>query len=199
MFVMMAIVYKTIEPPFTLKFWDMPKKELRDYFRWFEDIIPERVAELTRVVKSSDGFEHWKPDYTPSSLNALGSWFATQVQTRPRTGQELAEIAVQSPFPRSDWELTNRTISLAMDIAIYLSQVLLHNHPRLKWDQQFGSKKYIDYGQPVLTGFPNDVPMNPVRVVTSLAYGLVKNTTSTKALREIYDSLQQQICNSELN
>jgi hypothetical protein len=37
-----------------------------------------------------------------------------------------------------------------MDIGMYPSQVLLTNHSSLKWDQPFGGKNFIDYGQPVL-------------------------------------------------
>jgi hypothetical protein len=184
---MTAIEYNTIQPPFTLEFRDMPKKELRAYSRWFQEVIPERIKELAKAVESSAGFEDWRPDYTPTSLNALGCWFAMQVQTRARTQQELEDAAAQSPFPRSNRELTNRTISLAVDIAMYLSQVLLRSHPSLQWDQLFGGKKYIDYGQPVLTGFADKIPRNPVRAVTTSAYGLIDETHNGHRLREIYD------------
>jgi hypothetical protein len=99
----------------------MSKKELREYFRWFQEVIPERIAELASAVKSSPGFEDWKSDYTPASLNALGDWFATKVQTRLRTKDEVEEIAAESSLPRSARELTDDTISMAMDIAMYLS------------------------------------------------------------------------------
>src|SRR5258707_9408155 len=155
----MTAAYSMIEPPFTLKFSEMSRKELRDYFKWFQDVIPQRIGVLSNAVKDSPGFEDWRPDYTPTSLNALGNWFATEVHTRPRTQDERNQIA-RSPFSSemSDWELTTRTISLAMDVAMYLSEVLLRNHPALHWDQEFGSKRYIDYGKPVLAGFVNDVP-----------------------------------------
>jgi hypothetical protein len=194
---MTTTVYKTIQPPFTLKFWEMSKKELREYFRWFQEVIPERIAELASAVKSSPGFEDWKSDYTPASLNALGDWFATKVQTRLRTKDEVEEIAAESSLPRSARELTDDTISMAMDIAMYLSQVLLQNHPALKWDQAFGGKKYIDYGQPVLVGFSDGIPMNPVRVITTVAYGLVRGSYTGKTLREMYDKLQKQLSKAE--
>lgn len=189
---MTTMPYNTTHPPFTLKFWEMSKKELRDYFRWFLDVTPERINELASAVKSSPGFEDWEPDYTPTSLNALGSWFAVQIQTRPRTHEEIEEIAAQSPFPRSGQELTNRTISLAMDIGMYLSEVLLRNNPSLRWDQLFGSKRFIEYGQPVLVGFVHDTPINPVGAMTTLAYGLVRKTKTGRSLREMYDKLQKQ-------
>ena len=66
-------LYNTIQPPLRLKFSDMPKKELRDYYRWFQDVIPDRIKQLADAVESTAGFEDWRPDYTPSSLKALGN------------------------------------------------------------------------------------------------------------------------------
>ena len=87
----------------------------------------------------------------------------------------------------SEGELTERTISLAMDVGMYLSQVFVRNEPSLRWDQIFGSSRFIDYGQPVLVGFTSKVPFNPVRMVITVAYGLAKGTSDGKRLREIYD------------
>jgi hypothetical protein len=188
--------YRTIQPPFTLKFREMSKKELRAYFKWFQEITPERIAEFASAVKSSPPFENWQPDFTPRSLDALGKWFATQIETRPRTREEIAEFDAQAPYPidRSAVELTNRTFSLAMDIGMYLAQVFLRNHPSVKMDQPFGSKRYIDYGQPVLVGFHGGkVPFNPVGLVVTLAYGLRNNTRTGEGLREIYDIWSKSI------
>ena len=187
---MYAGTYGTIQPPFTLKFHEMSKKELRAYFKWFQEITPERIAELDSAVNSSPGFENWQPDLTPGSLDALGKWFATQIETRPRTPEEIAEFDAQSPYPieRSGVELTNRTFSLAVDIGMYAGQVFLKNHPSLKWDQPLGSKRDIDYGQPVLVGFHGGkVPFNPVGSVVTLAYSLRDKTRTGERLREIYD------------
>ncbi len=186
---METIAYSTIQPPVTLKFRTMSKKELRQYYKWFQEIMPQRVIELAKAVKASRDSEDWQLDWTPASLDALGSWFATQVQTRPRMRQECDEIAAQSPFPieRSDWEFTTRTLSLAMDVGMYLSQVFSRNHPSLTWDQPLGSKNFIDYGQPVLVGFAGKVPFNPIRMVTTLAYGIAKKSETGEGLRKVYD------------
>jgi hypothetical protein len=183
-------VYKIIEPPFTLRFGEMSKPELREYYRWFLQMIPSRIAELTGAVKRTPGFEDWKSDFSPSSLDALGNWFGTQVETRARTEEELDELAAKLPLGVSNRELTNRTISLCVDIAMYLSQIVLQNNSALKWDQNRRAKKYIDYGQPVLVGFIDKIPINPVRVISTFAYGLNDKTYTGNRLREIYNSIQ---------
>ena len=185
---MELVPYKTIEPPFTLKFTEMSKPELRHYYRWLLGMIPIRIGELAVAVKGTPGFESWAADFTPSSLDVLGNWFATQVETRPRSHEEMDELAANFAFPVSSRVLTNRTISLAVDIGMYLSQLFLRNNSSLRWDQLFRGKTYIDYGQPVLMGFIDKVPRNPIRVITTLAYGLINKTNTDNGLRAIYDS-----------
>lgn len=186
--------YATIQPPFTLKFREMSKQELKDYFRWFFDVLPHRTRELAETVRQSPGFETWQPDQTPASLDALGEWFSVQAETRKRTPDERQEIASRSSFPIEvpNEELTNRTFSLAMDIGMYLAQVFLKNFPSLRWEQPLDDKKFADYGQPVLDGF-GPVPFNPVRIAVTLAYGLVSKKQSGKRLREIYDYWSKQV------
>jgi hypothetical protein len=70
--------YATIQPPFTLKLREMPKKELHRYCHWFMDVLPQRIGELAAAVRETPGFESWQPDCTPASLDALGQWFAEQ-------------------------------------------------------------------------------------------------------------------------
>jgi len=185
--------YNLIRPPFrTLKFAEMKKKELREYDRWFHDVLPQRIGELTRAVNSSAGFEGWKPSYTPESLNSLGKWFASQVETRPHTRDEFKRIPPHIRDWTSGGELSDRTISLAMDVGMYLSQVFLFNSSSLKWDQIFGSKKDVDYGQPLLVGFGKG-RFNPVQMMLTLSYGLASKTKDGQRLRGIYDIWSKMI------
>ncbi|HXZ30942.1 MAG TPA: hypothetical protein VEH30_01560 [Terriglobales bacterium] len=186
--------YSTVQPPFSLNLRDMPKSELKRYFQWFMDVLPGRVHELARAVKATPGFERWGPDYTAASLDALGHWFAGQVETRKRTKDELEETKNRQAFPMEvpNEELTNRTFSLAMDLGMYLSQVLIKNHPSLKWEQPIGDKRFVDYGQPSLVGFGR-VTLNPVGVAVTFAYGLVSKTKTGKGLREVYDYWSRRV------
>jgi hypothetical protein len=179
--------YTTIQPPFTFKFREMSKTELRDYYKWYHDVMPQRIDILASAIKDTPGYEHWKPDHSPASLVMLGKWLASQVEKRPRTTTEVNEISARSPYPIdiADWELTNRPFSLAIDVGMYFSQVLLRNFPSLRWEQPFGSKKFIDYGQPVLTGF-GPMFFNPVQIMVTLAYGLAKEKHRGERLAELY-------------
>jgi hypothetical protein len=179
--------YRIIQPPFTLDFAAMSKKELQAYAAWFQEVLPERVAELTKAVKSTPGHGAWDPDLTPESLQALGSWFEGQAETRKQTGDEVEELRAKLVFPIdvSDRELTNRTFSLAVDIGMYFSQVVLKNLPGTRWDQILKNQRFADYGQPVIVGFGN-VPMNPVRLAVVTAYGVVEHQPAR--LRDLYET-----------
>jgi hypothetical protein len=179
--------YAAIQPPFSLKVREMSMQELKDYAKWFFEVIEDRIAELAKAVTETPGFETWRADYTSGSLDLLGEWFSQQVETRPRTSEELKNLQNRLVFPieLADWELTNKTFSLAMDIGMYFGQVLKNNHSTLQWEQFIKNKKFADYGQLVLVGF-GKVPLNPVRIITTLAYGLVDKKRTHKRLKELY-------------
>lgn len=178
--------YAIIQPPFTLKFREMPKKELEAYRAWFHEIMPERIVELTKAVKSAPGFESWEADETPESLEKLGEWFDAQVETRRSTQEEMDEIKSKLTFPIDipEEELTNRSFSLAMDIGMYFGKVVLKNLPGTRWDQPLKNKNFADYGQPVIMGF-GMVPLNPVRLLVMTAYGISRKQPAR--LRALYD------------
>jgi hypothetical protein len=177
-----------LQPPFTLKFREMARKELKAYSEWFHAQIPDRIMEVAKAVQLTPGYESWQADLTPASLVALGLWFAEQVEMRTRTQAEINEIRAQLSYPIEipSQELTNRTFLLAMDIGMYLSQVFLLNHRSLKWDQSFGNRKFIDYGQPVLVEFTS-APFNPIRMMVTQAYGMSDKTWGGNQLRKLYD------------
>jgi len=181
--------YPIIQPPFTLQFREMSKPELKSYFEWFMKMIPERIEVLERAVRESPEYSSWSADCSSSSLKGLGEWFVGQVETRERSSEELDAIKLSLSFPMEidTEELTNRTFSLAMDIGMYFSQVVLTSLPGTKWEQYFGNKRDADYGQPVIMGF-GVVPLNPVSIIVTLAYGISRGKRSGGRLSELYDT-----------
>ena len=181
------MTYSTIQPPFTLKFREMPKKDLLAYAAWFHDMTPTRIAELAKAVKGTSGYESWEPNATPESLENLGAWFGGQVERRKRTAEEMATIRAKltSPIDIADEELTNRTFSLAMDLGMYFAQVVLKNVPGTRWEQELRNKKSAEYGQPSVMG-ASRIPLNPVRILVNVAYG--SSHRGTGSLRQLYNT-----------
>lgn len=185
--------YEIIQPPFTLEFAEMSRPELEDYGKWFHEVSPDRIAELAGAVASTPGYEDWIPDRSVRSLSSLGRWFATQVQTRHRSDEEMQEIRQRSevPIEVEGHELTNFTFSLAMDIGMYFGQVVAANLPGTQWAQPLKNKRFADYGQPVLMGF-GTTPLNPVQLVVTFAYGLVRGSQTGDRLRDLFDYWSEQ-------
>jgi hypothetical protein len=149
--------------------------------------VPTRIAELAQAVTSNRRFEKWQPTATPESLEDLGRWFETQVETRTKAAEEIAGTRAKLRFPIDvpGEDLTDRTFSVAMDIGIYFAQVVLKNMPGVRWDQPLGNKKFADYGQPVLMGF-GTIPLNPIRVIVTTAYAIARKKPAK--LRDLFDT-----------
>lgn len=180
--------YSIIQPPFTLKFREMSADELRGYRRWFLETMPSRLIELQNTVNSDSAFSTWKPDYNPASIQGLGLWLSGQIETRPRTAEELDQINAKPTFhiEVSTRELTNKTFSLAMDSGMYFGETFRTQYPHLKWDQPLKNRKYADFGQMVLAGF-NRVELNPVRIVVTFCYGIASGRRTAKRFDEVYE------------
>ena len=69
---------------------------------------------------------------------------------------------------------------------MYLTEVLLHNNPRLRLTQMLKARNNADYGQPVIVG-SGPVPLNPVAIIVTLAYGLVSRNKAGSRLRQLHD------------
>ncbi len=185
--------YTMIAPPTSLRFREMEPKELDRYYAWFLASIPGRIEALSAHVRTSGPFSSWVPNRSPESLGPLGEWFAQRAVVRPRTPEEIQGIYAKGP----DWfrqvevpgeELTEETFSLAMDIGMYLGEVLRQSAPKLQWTILKGNKREADYGQPILQPFKGGVVCNPVRLAITLAYGLVDGTYKGTRLRELYET-----------
>ena len=177
------MTYEIIQPPFTLNFRTMSKRELKEYYEWFKQMIPERISILEKTVRESES--SWTADRSPGSLSALGEWFEGEVETRPHTAEEMEELRSKLPawIDIDSVDLTNRTFSLAMDIGMYLGEVFRQNVEGADWTLHL--KKDSDFGQPVLTGFK--IPLNPVHILVTVAYRVARGSRSGNHLRNVYN------------
>jgi hypothetical protein len=187
------MTYKPVDPPFELTFEEMSQKELRAYFDWFLGSLSAREKELEAEVRRTPGFETWTADRTPASLNALGEWFAGQVEERPFTEEEMAKgrasVPEKASFLLDELPTTTptfRTLSLAFDVGAYLGQVLLKNSEGTSWQQVRSGRSYHDYGQPVIVGL-GKVRCSPLLLVMTLAYGIADGEKTGASLRDLYD------------
>ncbi len=180
--------YSEIHFPFTSALREMTRIELRGYFDWFVGQVPIRITALAGAVKSTSNCEQWKPDLSPGSLDALHVWFGSQANMLPLSANETLvlreSLAFPTPVPTST--LSRHTLSLVADIGMYLGSTLIKNNEVLRWDQDLKSKRYADYGHVLVCG-TGKVPLNPLRIVQTIAYSLCERSADTKTLGDMYE------------
>jgi len=188
----MGFKYKLIQPPYKLNFKLMDKRQANEFSQWFASQIPERITELSQYVKSTPGFERWDADLSPDSLDDLGNWFFSHVQTRPRSKQEKEDIISNSPalfkyVEIPDYDISGLTVSICIDIGMYFCQMLMINVEGLRWDVITRSKNNIDFHMPVLRG-NGKLVFNPIQLLTSFAYGAASGVRRAKDLKDLYET-----------
>jgi len=170
-----------------IDFQKMSKREIGDYFAEFTNAVPEQLQRLHIDVNRTPGFDTWRADETADSLLDLGKWLSTHTETRMRTPEELnaikSRLTMDVPISRRD--LTDLTIARAARVGIYLAATLHRNHPDTKWTYHVTPRNLADYGQPILSGFPN-VDFNPVRIGVVLARGVADGKRGADRLAELY-------------
>jgi hypothetical protein len=181
--------YHRFEPPEKLDFQGWTRGEARSYFEWFMNQIPERLSELRKLGKRLN--QDCRLDGSRESLFCLGKILVGHAETRPSTPKELAEDANDlpphlKPFVEiEEWQLTEDTISLCVDVGIYFAEVLRQEHPSLEW--KLWTRKTVGHHRPALVGFQGNVPLDPIRIAINIALGKARGQHGETRLRELFD------------
>jgi len=169
------------------------KKELEIFCKWYIDSLFERVKMLKKTINTTPGFENWKGDYSPESLIMLTSWFKKNIKISSFSKNEIKELKEKTPelIPYMELNLellTFETVSLTVDIGMYIAEVFFRNNAQLQWHFVLkGTKNYIFYGRPVIQGFIKNMRFEPTHMMMVQAYGLLDNTFGEDSLKKLYD------------
>ncbi len=174
----------------------MSPKQAKAYFEWFTEQIPGRVAILEKAVQSTPepAYQTWRADFTADSLDVLEQWFAQHLNKVTLTKEQ--QQAYQQSFPEALRSIVNvpqhgtdrQGHSLMVDVAIYLGETLRLALPQTEWKLQTGSRRNVDFQQPVLTGFGKAVACNPLRLVQVYADKLLEGRKDIAGLRNLFDT-----------
>lgn len=147
----------------------MNEEELKDYYRWFLDILPTRIDILERSIKSTPGFESFNADFSVNSLEKIGQW---------------AKKKLRKKFFRKS--LTTESYSVAVDMGMYFAKTMINNLDGVKWHHSIDVRRNTaDYGQPVLANF-EPASCNPIRLLIVYCYDLVENKKTEKDLEKLF-------------
>jgi hypothetical protein len=152
-----------------------------EYARWFRASLSPRIACLEAAVG-----QRWTGDFEPDSLTALGAWFAREVKGVERTEDEIAKMQARlAPHIKvAKTRPSDRSASLAYDIAMYFGETLRRQDERLDW--VLGAHPT---GQMLVTtpALPMARPCDPVGLMLVWTYGMVAGKLDGTRLHQLFE------------
>jgi hypothetical protein len=142
------------------------KSEAEEYAKWVQAGLQQRVADMLAFLDVTDD------DDPRRVLSAAG------------TG--VAQLLQGEPFSRAG-RLTDLGRALAADMGLLAARFLLHNAPEIRWHVVRRPKSDMSYNLPVLRGFRNGLPLDPVGGSIAEAAGLLRGNKGPDAWLRIYD------------
>lgn len=77
------LTYDILIPPLGKSIYQLSEQEAADYFAWYQEKIPERVAYVSKVCATELGIPEERLDCSPESLMPLWKWFRRRAKTEP--------------------------------------------------------------------------------------------------------------------
>lgn len=176
-------------------FSKMTTSEAEEYFEFFSNQISTRLQILQATVNSSTTLKSWQMDRSITSLHRLGDWLFEIASLEP-TSEEFREkwrrlIDVEKYGVTTTERLTDISLSLSIDVGIYLGETMIANNPNLYW-YLLRDDTNIDHNQPVIRGFENkadstlNVHCNPRRLAHNFLWGAAKKANTPSQLGNFY-------------
>ncbi|MDE6994569.1 MAG: hypothetical protein K2P41_09110, partial [Lachnospiraceae bacterium] len=169
-------------------FFELAPKQAKEYFLWYMNEIPNRIALLWEYMKQ----EHPETepfDYSPESLISLWEWYETKIEQVPMTAKEIeARVKIfpqhlESEIRKNKNKFTDETLSLALDISIYLGEAVVKNYPHLHWNYRTRPKREFSVYRPVIDGLNNKMTFEPSQVL----FVLMLKSTKEQNRNRLYD------------
>ncbi len=136
-------------------FFELTPKQAGEYFKWFKSEIPYRLELLWEYIQG-DFPEIRIGNFSPESLVLLWKWFETKIEQVPMSGKEIEyQVAkypqwIEDEIRKESTKYTDITLSLALDIAIYLGEMIVKNYPYLYWGYRTKPKNEFSANRPVI-------------------------------------------------
>ena len=152
-------------------FFELTPKQAKEYFKWYMEAIPHRITLLWNYIQQ-DCPEIKAFDYSPESLISIWEWYETKIKQVPKSKEEIEyEVSIypkwmEEEIQKITMKFTDETLSLALDIATYLGEVVVKNHQYLYWGHYSRPKNEVAVNRPVILGLQSKKRrFDPSRVV----------------------------------
>ncbi len=173
------------DTPYGFEFHEQTNSQLKAFERWFYQNKEHRLEELQEEYDRVIGGHL---DFSVESLLNLGKFMHRDITTVPLSEEKYAAITEGLPegIYVPDYDISIKSRSLVIDIAIYFGEVFLRSHPKLCWEQ---NKSKSD-GRGFMDIRINDglAPfLGPVGLILCVAWKVAKGTFTDDNLLKLYD------------
>ena len=172
-------------------FFELTARQTKEYFNWYMEQNPYRLSQLWEYMKRER--PEMEPfDYSPESLLPLWEWYETKIEQVPMTAKEIESRVrmfpkyLESEIRKNTKKFTDETLSLALDISIYLGEVVVKNHPHLRWNYRTRPKREFSVYRPVIDGLNDKMTFEPSQVLFVLMLKSTKGQNKNRLYELFY-------------
>ena len=189
------LTYDILIPKLDKNIFQLNEKETADYFAWFMERVPERVAYVSKVCAKELRIPEEKMDLSPESLVLLWKWFRKRAKTEPAVYSEQDKAGMK--FPANIWndekQLTLETEYILRDIGMYFGETFRKNYPHIYWTYYTKPRRDFFVNHPLLKGFvdmttgtPFEAVFEPIHMAGVQASKILKKASQDTDLLRIY-------------
>lgn len=171
--------YLGITLPFNKFFYELNKDEAEKTFRWFLDVIPQRVDILETNVRKI--YSNWIADNSCDSLQDLGSWIKANIIWLERTIDEKKKIIQENNLTgitaqlmnEEEFKISPESSHICFDATIYLGETIRKSVSNVEWHYE-KYKRARSYNQPILAVNED----SSMKCIPMDIFGILKSTTA---------------------
>lgn len=187
--------YDILIPPLEKSIFALTEQETAEYFAWFMEKVPERVAYISGVCAKELHIPVEKMDCSPESLLLLWKWFRRKAKTERvhRTHKEKQDQRFPNVIFQNKRQLTLETEYILRDVGMYLGETFRKNNPAIYWTYDTKPRRYFFVNHPLLKGFVDystgkrfEASFEPIHMAGVQAAKVLKHNATDEDLLNLY-------------
>ncbi len=187
------IKYDILVPNLDRSIFELNEQEAADYFGWYVERIPARVAYVSKVCAKSLHIPVEKMDCSPESLLLLWKWFRRKARTERVIREKSQSDLSPGNLLANTRQLTLETEYILRDVGMYLGETFRKNHPNIYWTYYTKPRRDFFVNHPLLKGFietsfgpPFEACFEPIHMVGVQAAKILCKKSSDADLFNLY-------------
>lgn len=193
--------------PLTGDYANLTAKQAKDYFMWFQDIMPKRIDYMLARCSQEMCVPVEQLTCFPNGFLEVWKWFRMRQTMRASTPEEMSQMESQFGFLGESWVptriLDEATECLHFDIGMFFGDQFIRHYPNdLSWSFYLKPKNDMFVKAPVILGFSkyrnkkgeiSSNPAEPVHLVGSRSRLIFQDKMADDSLLLLARQLMQTV------